>query len=420
MGTLYKRGKTYYADVVDRNHRRVQRSLRTSDREVAKARLRDLELSTTDSGPHATQSLTEALDWFTDTVHAGSPDGTRHCYSNKARHLTRVLGDVALDDLTRDRVLRYIATRTKEGAHEHSIHKELVTLRGALKAAKLRTPPTFQGEVAVVVPRFETSYEPRRTFLTPDQFMDLCTHLVPPLSPKAKPATVAASEERRAQRVFFCMLIAFAAPRRGELAKLRWETHIDMRRNTIRVPKGKTVSREMVIAPELRQWLEVFGERAGWTGPVVQDWGSVTRDLKEACERAGVPRVTCNDLRRTFASWLVQARESLFVVATLLGHSSTRMVELVYGRLDAATLASAIGKLPGGPVSSRPTQDPDCHAGVTSNAKSGGGHGTHGTAIAQAAIRNSVEESANSGSLRVPRDGVEPPTRGFSVPCSTN
>lgn len=129
MGTLYKRGATYYADFVDKAGRRVQKSLRTTDRVVAKARLRDLELSTTDTGPHASQGLGDALDWFTGTVHAGSPDGTRECYEQKARHLTRVLGDgVALDDITKDRVLRYIATRTKEGASEHSIHKELVTL----------------------------------------------------------------------------------------------------------------------------------------------------------------------------------------------------------------------------------------------------------------------------------------------------
>jgi len=50
MGRIYKRGDTYYADFVDRHHRRVQQSLRTTDRAVAKARLRDLELSTTDSG----------------------------------------------------------------------------------------------------------------------------------------------------------------------------------------------------------------------------------------------------------------------------------------------------------------------------------------------------------------------------------
>ena len=40
---------------------------------------------------------------------------------------------------------------------------------------------------------------------------------------------------------------------------------------------------------------------------------------------------TPNDLRRTFASWLKQSGQDSLVVARLMGHTSTRMVELVYG-----------------------------------------------------------------------------------------
>jgi len=434
MGTLYKRerksgGYTYYGDVW-RNGRRQQVSLRTSNFEVAKARLRDIELATTNSGPHVSQRLADALDWYTDTVCAMKPDGTRESYKQKARHLTRVLGEIELDSLTKDRVLQYIAMRKKEGAHEHTIHKELVVLRGALRAAKERTPATFQGEVATVVPRFETHYEPRRTFLTPEQFMQLSRHLVKPIAPKATQRTIERSEERRARRVLFCMMIAFASPRLGELHKMRWEEHVDMRLGLLRIPKGKTVSRAIKIAPVLRPWLQEFGDRAGWRGPVVDSWGSCRRDIKAAVDRANaaaaaeaeqlgidppakIPYVTPNDLRRTFASWLVQARESLFVVATLLGHSSTRMVELVYGRLDERTLASAVDKLPGGSLH-------QLHAGVTVTPSNGGEHVAGGAALAQAAIVNSVEESLGLQNFGVPRVGIEPTTRGFSVRCSTN
>jgi hypothetical protein len=47
---------------------------------------------------------------------------------------------------------------------------------------------------------------------------------------------------------------------------------------------------------------------------------------------------------------------SLLVMSRLLGHSSTRMVDLVYGQLDEATLTAAISNLPG------------CDAGVTHRA----------------------------------------------------
>lgn len=56
--------------------------------------------------------------------------------------------------------------------------------------------------------------------------------------------------------------------------------------------------------------------------------------------------VSPNDLRRTFASWLKQAGVDSMVVAKLLGHTTSRMVEMVYGHLNDATTSAAITKLP--------------------------------------------------------------------------
>ncbi|MBA3464260.1 MAG: site-specific integrase [Deltaproteobacteria bacterium] len=195
MGSIYKRGDNYYADFVDRQHRRVQRSLRTKDREVAKARLRDLELSTTDSGPHASEALTAALDYFTDTACASKSAATRSSYEQKARHISRLLGGAQLDDLTRTHVERYIAKRIAEGAHTHSIHKELVVLRGALVSAETRG--TFHGVAAKVVPKFRANYVPRETYLSPEQFSKLMTVIVAPPSPKAKPSRPRSRRSRR-------------------------------------------------------------------------------------------------------------------------------------------------------------------------------------------------------------------------------
>ena len=64
------------------------------------------------------------------------------------------------------------------------------------------------------------------------------------------------------------------------------------------------------------------------SGLVVTKWMNVRRDLAKACLRAKIPIATPNDLRRTFASWLKQAGNDSLVVAKLLGHSTTRIVEL--------------------------------------------------------------------------------------------
>jgi integrase len=330
---------------------------------------------------------------------------TRSCYDQKAGHLLRLLlEDTKLDDLKLDDFERYIATRLNEGAKAGTVHKELSVVRGALKSAKLRN--LFHGTLDMV-PAIDPEYEPRRTFLTAEEFRRLLDYLVLPPPPNAGPLTIEKHAKLRGERALYCMLICFAGPRRGELEAMRWQDHIDLRRNRIRIPKGKTVSRELAIAADLRPWLESFGAEAGWKGPVVKPWANIGRDLPDACRRAGVPRVTPNDLRRTFASWLVQNHVSLFVVATLLGHCNTRMVEQVYGRLDAATLDSAIDKLPGGASEPRNT-------GVTESRANTGSYGSGGNPLALAAVTNSCDNTVDSAPNVVPRDGVEPPTRGFS------
>ncbi|MGH7633486.1 MAG: tyrosine-type recombinase/integrase [Gemmatimonadaceae bacterium] len=46
---------------------------------------------------------------------------------------------------------------------------------------------------------------------------------------------------------------------------------------------------------------------------------------------------TDDPLRRAFASWLIQGGVSNRIVADLMGHGTTRMVDMVYGKLDEAT-----------------------------------------------------------------------------------
>lgn len=410
MGRIYKRGAAWYADFVDRRGRRIQRSLRTDDRIVAKARLRDLELATTDSGTHATEALSDALDYFTGIACAAKPDATRSSYEQKARHLSRLLGTLKLDDMTRAHVERYIAKRLEEGAHTHSIHKDLVVLRGTLTSAEARG--MFHGVIAKLVPRFRAKYVPRETHLSPEQFSRLMWNIVAPAHPRAKPKTVEKIEQRRVRRILYCSLIALASPRRGELEKLRWED-VDLVRGTIRIPKGKTKARTVPIHPVLRPWLEALHQR---TGNVIEPWGNDKRELARACVRAGVPRVTPNDLRRTFASWLKQADVDSAVVAAMMGHSSTAMVDRVYGKLDEHNFRRAIAKLPGGTPTTRATPETDCHAGATYAASTAGAHGTDGTPIAASAIVHSVENSTNSTSQAVRAEGLEPSACGLRVP----
>jgi hypothetical protein len=96
----------------------------------------------------------------------------------------------------------------------------------------------------------------------------------------------------------------------------------------------------------------------GTGGLFFRRWSNVRRDLIEACVRAGIPPCSPNELRRTCATWLRAAGAPPDLIAPVMGHADTRMVERVYGRLSPSDLrgrlASALGL-------------PDCSAFATNS-----------------------------------------------------
>ena len=180
--------------------------------------------------------------------------------ARKARHLSAAMGATMVDQINAEAVERYIAKRCgngpdSDGAHRHSVHKELIVLRGALKSARKRG--TFRAVVADVVPQFASGYTPRETYLTPDQFMTLSEHLIF-ARPNPNPGTVEREWHCRVKRTLYLLLAGLVACRRGELAKLTWEL-VDLKRNTITVPKSKVrvggaKARVPPIHPVLRPW----------------------------------------------------------------------------------------------------------------------------------------------------------------------
>jgi integrase len=342
MGNLHKRNGVFYADYIDRSGKRQQPSLRTRDPVVARTRLRDLELATTDRAPQKTEALDVALSYFIDVTCAAKPAATVRCYRQKAGHLSRLLGDLLLDSLSRENVERFIAIRLGEDAAKHTIHKELVVLRGALKAAEARD--RFHHGVHNVVPRFDAEYEPRRTYLTPEQFMRLTDNLLRPIGTGASEAQRTRWEARRVRRTFYVLFMALASERLGEVEQMDWR-NVDLHRNVIVVPDGKTGSRVVRIHPVLRLWIERYQQEAG---PITEGWTNIGRDLPAACARAGVPRCTANDLRRTFASWLVQSGETYqnCSATRVPAWSSSSMASLTRRRCLARSIAYLVGRTP--------------------------------------------------------------------------
>lgn len=349
MARVYQRrkGGIWYYDFETPDGKRIQRSSGTKDKHVAKERGRQAELSATAHAPARgrKQGLSDAIDHMIALLH-DKAEGTVEMYQQKARRIEFTLGNPLIRDITHDTLSEYIAKRlNKEDrvhgrAKAHTVQKELITIRRALKLAHkrgiLHALPSF--------PEFSAKYTPRETWLTPEQFTLVCAEL-------------------DAKRRRWASLAALAGCNLSEAEAVDWST-VDFERGRLLIPgtKRETRRRWVPIAPALKYQLELVpaGERRG---KVAEHWGNVRRDLRRAVDAANahaavraaergqaapapIPYVSPNDLRRTFASWLVQQNVPLLTVAGLMGHSSTRMVERVYGKLSQRNFDEAIAALP--------------------------------------------------------------------------
>ena len=347
MGTIYQRrpGGTYYGYWTDTKNQHHRKSLRTRDPQVARARLRQLELVSTDPATHSRHALGDAIGNLLDVVSHGNAGPTWKSYRQKGENVLDGLGNLELGQLTREHVLAYIRARKISKAADGTIHKELVVLRRALTEAKNRG--LWLGDPRQIVPSIKVRYEPRENWLEPRNGTRLLGEL-------------------KGNRRMWTALAMLAGLRLSEVEALRWE-HVSLEAKQIRVPGRKTAGawRLVPIAPDLERLLKAHKKRTkpAPTDRVVAKWPNVRRDLAAAIERinkadadraakrrrkppAKLRPVTPNDLRRTFASWLKQQGMDSLVVARLLGHSSTAMVDKVYGRLAQENFTAAIAALP--------------------------------------------------------------------------
>lgn len=70
--------------------------------------------------------------------------------------------------------------------------------------------------------------------------------------------------------------------------------------------------------------------------------------MKKVCKRAGLPRVSTNDFRRTFATWCADYGVDESVCCNWMGHTSNAMVRRVYQQLSEKRSAGQAARLEAG------------------------------------------------------------------------
>jgi integrase len=150
---------------------------------------------------------------------------------------------------------------------------------------------------------------------------------------------------------YIVALLLLTGCRKRELLDAKWE-EVNLDRKVWRIPTSKTGKPRHV--PLSEDAIAVFREvpRFGNCLYIVPNpktlkpFTAIYNSWDSARRAANLPDVRVHDLRHSAASNLVNSGQSLYVVAKVLGHASTRTSER-YAHLDAGVLLEAVNAAAG-------------------------------------------------------------------------
>lgn len=126
-----------------------------------------------------------------------------------------------------------------------------------------------------------------------------------------------------------CLMALYTGLRQNDILRLE-RSHIDWENNSIRLVQGKT---QKVVEVKMNEIVRGIlkcrweGERHFFLSPKTgRPEGSVRHSMERACRRAGIPRITIRDLRRSCGSRLEESGFNSATIAKQLGHSDLRSV----------------------------------------------------------------------------------------------
>lgn len=277
------------------------------------------------------RSIPTISEFYHDTYLPHLQSYRRNMQSDYSFHHTHLLprfGSKHLDELSQQDVINAQQSMCKAGYAPGTANKFIVQVRYMYNVAKNRGIPGSEFNPAAGVKQYRV--EGRQRFLSQDEIQLL---------------RVAVERSANKQLKYIVALLLMLGCRKRELLGAKWE-HVDLDRRTWKIPLSK--SGKMRHVPLSADAVELLKALPRWKGcpyvlpnpKTLKPYFDFHEPWHTACRKAGLKNVRIHDLRHTFASNLVNAGHSLFVVSRALGHASI-VQTAVYSHLADDTLLAA-------------------------------------------------------------------------------
>jgi integrase len=310
------------------------------------ARARAVEVLSMGERPAGRITVRKAIaDYIDHLVHAGR--SARATETVAVAHVLPALGDVVVEDLTAERLRRWLSDLAAAPARRRSskfgpqrympppaddeavrrrrasANRVLTVLKAALNFAHIEGRVHSADAWGKRVRPFAGAIAPRTRYLTTDE----ATRLINACQPPAFRALVRAALESGA--------------RYSELARLQVHA-FNVDSGTVAIARSKSgKARHVILTPEGARFFEAVtagrrGDELMFPRADGQPWRPANQcgPMRDAVARARIdPPISFHGLRHTWASLSVMAGMPLMVVARNMGHADTRMVERHYGHL---------------------------------------------------------------------------------------
>lgn len=259
------------------------------------------------------------------------------------------MDDCKIDRITTATVESFITARQSKGMALASLRKILVTLNQVMKYAVRHRLIDYNPVRDAERPKVTGKVDESRgmAILTPAQIRDL----------------IDAEPDQKYQTLFLTAVMTGA--RQGEILGLKW-ADVDFTKKQIQIrrtfnhgrffePKTKQSIRKIDLAPmlvrELAAWkLKVGGQNddlvfPSETATPIGCFNMVRRHFNPALKKAGIPRIKFHALRHTYASLLIDQKESIKYIQDQLGHSTPNVTLAVYAHLMKGENQDAVCRL---------------------------------------------------------------------------